>query len=1057
MIRIQLIGRSFVVLACLILGGTACAQVNTARVIGTASDTSGAAIPSATVKLENINTNVIREGEADADGRFAFDFVAIGLYRITISHVGFDTIQSQGLSISAGQTLDLPFHLAIAQVNQSVVVTTEAPLIENSTSAQLLTISQTQVNELPVPHQDWTSLLQLGAGATKPTTAAGVGPNSAQASSLTINGLPSVGYNLTVDGTNATSNPEFIAFNFYNAPNIINVVSNDAIAEVDLIKGIAPATVGNTVSGGINIVTKSGANHFHGSLYEINEEALYDARNQFLTNRPGKTFHQYGGAIGGPILRDRLFFFGAYEGARLSTASPVSGTVPSPYLQSISPSVYAPLFALFPSVAQPAGQPTALTAQYSGPGATKQTDGNGVARLDYNINANNLLAVRYIRARPRLLSPSFIPSNSQTTVGHMDAVNANYTHSGGLWTENTRFGFNQLLLNRVNAGIAIQLPLLTAVGFNSQGANEFLQHGNYITGEQGVAFVKGNHNVQFGVIVQRQNAGRYKLVTPSITYSTLTQFLANAPSQTAPQLYALPPGTPPFDFQDFQFGGYVQDDWKIRRNLTLNLGVRYDHYTVPTEVENRFFNRDIDPAAPQLGPGFGPFRPATSIYQSSYKDIQPRVGFAYAPSANQNTVIRGGFGQFYANHTLFQGPVSIIQPNATTPFNIGLNQQQTSAIGLKYPIDPNQYLTQVAQLQSLGLLSNNLPNTTINPHNPDPYSLQWQLGVQQLLAPELSVEIVYVGTRGVNMDLYKKINLPDRITGAPARPNYGQFFLFTTGDSSKYHALQTTITKRLKHGLLLNAEYTWSKTLTFGDADLLQNTFPVQDNSNVRADYGYSPYDIRNRFVADGLWTLPLSKLTHATGKVSRLLLDGWEVSGIFSGQSGLPINITNSSSNYPADRPDRGPGPIYLTGYRQLNAAGHHQYLNPCQYTTATNPNPALYITQSPTTTCPIAGQDGNPGLASIAISAASGAQVKGGNFRRDEVRQPGYEDLDASVLKTFAIRESVLFQLRMDTFNTLNHTNLGNPVSTINSSSFGQLTTATARSMQIGGRLTF
>lgn len=1029
-------------------------QANTARITGTVDDSTGLPIPGAVVTLRNQNTNTIRTVSSEPDGRFTFDFLPVGAYSMIVSKSGFQSVENNKLVVSAGQAVDLPLQMPIAQITQSVVVTSEAPLIDTSSAEQLQTITETQVNHLPIPHMDWTSLLQLGAGATKPTTGAAVGANSAQSSSVSINGLPSVGYNLTVDGTNATSNPEFTAFGFYNGPNIINTVNNDAIAEIDLVKGIAPATVGDTVSGGINIVTKSGTNHYHGSLYELNEEALYDARNQFLKSRPGRTFNEYGGSIGGFILRNRLFFFGSYEGARLSAASPVSGTVPSPYLKSISPNVYAPLFALFPSVPQPAGQPTALTAQSSGPGATRQKDGNGVARLDFNFDSNNQLAVRYIRARPYLLSPSFIPSNSQLTEGHTDAVNANFTHSGGIWASNTRFGFNQLLLNRVNAGFAIQLPLLTAVGFSSQGANEFLQHGNYTTGEQQIALVRGAHNIQFGGIVQRQKAGRYKLVTPSITYSTMAQFLANAPSSTAPQLFILPAGTPPFDFQDFQFGGYVQDDWQIRKNLTLNLGLRYDHFTVPTEIKNRFFNRGIDPNSPQLGLGFGPYLPATAIYQSNYKDIQPRLGFAYLPFASRGTVIRGGFGQFYANHTLFQGPVSIIQPNATTPFNVNLNQQQTAAIGLKYPIDPTMYQSYVSQLQSLGLLSSNLPNTALNPHNPDPYSLQWQIGVEQQLASSLSMEVTYIGTRGLNMDLYQKKNLPDRVTGIAPRTNFGQFFLFTTGDSSKYHALQATLNERLSRGLRFTAEYTWSKDLTFGDADLLQNTYPVQDNNNVSAEYGYSPYDIKHRFVLNSTWALPLQELAKNAGTFSKLLLGGWQLSGIFSGQSGIPINIINSSSNYPADRPDRGPGPLYLSGYRSLNTAGKHQYLNPCQYTAATNPNPGLYTSSS---SCPVATPNGEPGLVSIAISSASGAQVRGGNFRRDEIRQPGYEDLDASVAKSFAFSETTNFELHLDSFNTLNHTNLGNPVNTINSSTFGQLTTATARSMQIGARFTF
>jgi hypothetical protein len=329
--------------------------------------------------------------------------------------------------------------------------------------------------------------------------------------------------------------------------------------------------------------------------------------------------------------------------------------------------------------------------------------------------------------------------------------------------------------------------------------------------------------------------------------------------------------------------------------------------------------------------------------------------------------------------------------------------------------------------------------------------------VQQVLARRLSMEIVYVGTRGMNMDLYEKKNLPDRITGVAPRPNFGQFFLFTTGDNSKYHSLQTTVTKQLSQGVQFSLEYTWSKDLTFGDADLLQNTYPVQDNNNVAAEYGYSPYDVKHRFVVNGTWELPFDRWSHWNTLASSLFLGGWRISAIFSGQSGIPINIINTNSNYPADRPDRGPGPVYLSGYRQLNAAGHHQYLNPCQYTPQSNPTPTLYVTQSSGSTCSVAGQDGNPGFASLAISSASGAQVRGGNLRRDEIRQPGYEDLDASLVKAFHVHESARFELRMDTFNTLNHTNLGNPVNSISSSSFGQLTTATSRSLQIGARFTF
>ena len=1034
-------------------------QVNTATLGGTITDQTGALIPKATVKLQNVDTGLSRTAISEDEGRFTFDFVPIGSYKVVVNAAGFKPSGGTMFNLAAGQTLSLPIVLQLDATNTTVTVTDEVPVVDTQNTVQVDTISAAQVNQLPVQHQDWTTLLQLTTGATKPLTGSSLSATSSAGSGLNINGLSSAGYNLTVDGTNATSNPEYTAFNFYQAPNIINTVNNDSIAEVGLAKGIAPATVGNTVSGNINIVTKSGTNQFHGTLYEINEESLYDARNQFLTSRPRLTFNEYGGSIGGPLLRNRFFFFGSYEGAQLAAAQVVAGSVPSAYVRANAPAVYAPLLALFPNPCvnqspsvtgcNPADANT-TTITSTEAGSKRQKDGNGIARLDYNPNANNLLAVRYIRARPYLLSPNLLPSNSRITEGHTDAVNANYTHSGGFFTFNTRFGFNQLLLNRVDQGFATEIPLLTALGFSSQGANVFLQHGNYITGEQGVAFVKGKHNVQVGVIVQRQLASRYKLVTPSITYSTAEQFFANTPSATEPNLYVLPPGQPPFVFQDFQYGGYIQDDWRLTNRLTLNLGVRYDHFTVPTETANRFFNRGIDPAAPQLGPGFGPYLPSSAIYNADYKPAQPRVGFAYDVYGNGRTSLRGGFGSFYANHTLFQGPVGLIQPSPSLPFFVNLNQTQTQAIGLKYPVDPTAYPAQIAQLQSIGQLSANIPNTTVNPHNPDPYSMQWQIGVQQALSFQLAAEVTYIGTRGLNTDLYETVNLPGRNTNVAPRPNYGSFVYFTTGDSSKYHSLQSSLSRRLDHGVLVQASYTWSKNLTYGDSDLLQAT-SVQDNANVKGDYGYSPYDIRHRFTLSGIWDLPLLELSRRQGVLARELLQGWQVNGVFTGQTGVPNNITDSASVYPADRPDVVPhGLRIVPNYKHVRVGNKPQYLN-CyvQAAGASTPTascasilPASYASQQAFQLVPF---------------GIGNAQTRPGNLRRYDVRSPGYENLDATLAKTLRFSERVSLRLNLDAFNVLNHTNYGGLSTSVNASTFGQLTSAIPRTMQIGAKVSF
>jgi hypothetical protein len=1003
--------------------GSGFAQVNTATVTGKVSDPSGAAVVAAKVTARQDATSITRTAVTDSQGEFTFTFLSVGTYTLTVNGTGFREAVEHNVVLEAGQSLNLPVTLTLQSVQATVEVSAESEALETTSSSQETTVSETQLNAMPVQHEDWTNTLAYDTNVYKSTSAGSTTSSSQAGSGININGLPSSGYIITVDGTNATSNPEFEAYNFYQAPNIINTVSNDAIAEISEVKGIAPATIGNTISGDINIITKSGTNKFHGTLYENNEEALYDARNQFTTKKPNLTFNQFGGSIGGPILRNRFFFFGDYEGARLFEFKAISGTVPTPYLESISPAVYAPLFAVFPSIAQPANA-TALTGTYQGVGTEQQKDGSGLARLDYTPSEHNSFAVRYIRARPQLLIPQVIAENSYTYSGHTDAVNANYLHVGRAWTEDTRFGFNQLKLDRIYHGYYTQLPLLT-FGFSSQGANQFLQHGNITTGEEAIAFAKGNHSIQFGGIYQHNFASRYKLVTPSIGYSTLAEFQANTPSSLLLTLYNLPAGTPGFGFSDNQYGGYFQDDYRVRPNLTLNLGIRYDYYTVPRETLGRFYNRGVDPNNPQLGPGFGPFRSPNSVFNASYQNTQPRIGFSWTPFAgNTNFVVRGGAGIFVEAHNFYAGIVGVIAPSADEPFQIGLNQTQTTASGLKYPIDATQYPNQIATLQASGTLTSNLPNTTINGYNPNPYSIQRYLGIEQGMPHGLIFNLDYVGNDAAQEDLYETGNLPNRVTGVSPVPNFGEFSYFTVGDHSNYNSLQTKLTKTYAHGLYVSASYVWSKVLSYGDADLLQQ-LPPQDNNNIKAEYGRAPFNITNKFVLNGRYDLPLTAITHLDGPVSRRLLGGWQVTGVFSGQSGLPLNPLDTASAYPADRPNVVPGvPQYLAGYRTF--PGIHQYLNPAA-------------------------------VSDPAISPLSGAQVIGGNIQRYSLTAPGVEDLDVSLIKNTSIAENVHFLLRMDAFNALNHTNFAGIVTTVNTATFGQATSATARTIQISGRLTF
>jgi len=1009
---IKIILRSVVALLFVYTSGLAAvAQVSTASVTGTVSDPSGATIVGAELTLRNLATGIERKTMTNGAGTYNFDFIPIGNYSLNVAHLGFQTQKQSAVSLSAADQQRIDFTLPVASDNTVVEVRSDNLSLDTITPQQTVSIDQVAINQLPVARQDWTSVLQLGPGLSTE----GGGPSPA-GTSLTINGLPPAGFNLTVDGTNATSDPETPAFGFYQGPNIINTINNDAIAEVSIVKGIAGAQIGGTMSGNVNIITKSGANQFHGSLYEINDVSAFDARNQFVTKKPRSTFNEFGGSIGGPIFyRNKLFFFGSYEGARLSAFQAISSTVPSPYFKSITPSVFSPIINAFPTITQPS-DPTALTGQYFGTGSLRQTDGNGAARIDYNPNENNLIYVRYIRSRPFKLSPNAIAINSRSTTGHTDAFNVGYTHAGNGWTALTRYGYNRIRLQRLDLGFGNDLEQITVVGIDSNGAEQFVKSGLFNTGEQQLAKTIRNHSFTTGVIVQRQDAGRNDYNTATLGYGSMNDFVANSPNQVQITF-----DLSPFNLYFYQYGGFLEDDWKVTPNLTLNLGLRYDYFTVPKEDNGRIFNRGIDPAAPALGPGYGSYRPADSMYNGDFNNVQPRAGFAWSVGPNQSTVIRGGTGTFVSPHPIFGGPIDLVQNSASQPFRITLTGAQASQSGLKYPLPRSTYNQALANLQSSGVISTNVVNTSINGNFPNPYSIQWMLGMEQALPFSHRIEVDYIGNRALKLNMTETMNLPDRVTGVLPRATYPQFRYYYAGDASNYHGLQVQLIKAPWKGLSYGASYAWSKVLSFADANLLLQT-PPQDNDKIRADYGPPSFDVRHRFTGNFLWTPPITRWTNLNSRGAKILLDGWQVSGIFKARTGMPYNILNGNSSYPSDRPD------FVAGVSQYlpNSSTTRQYLNPAAF-------------------------------AAVPISAASKAQIRGGTLGRYAIRAPGSIVLDATIGKTFYITESVNFQLKADAFNALNHTNYSGLVTNVASGSFGQLTSATARTVQLTGRLTF
>jgi len=1017
------------------------AQVSTATITGTVTDSSGAILPGAQIAVQSLDTGAVHNGTADAQGEFTFVFLAVGNYNITCTAKGFTSQVEKSVVLVAAQELRLDFKLSPANVQQSVTVTAEAPLIDSVSSQDNSTLPTKDLERLPVASLNWTNLLTQTTGAIKQTSSA----SSTQNLGLSLNGLPTGGFNLTVDSTNAQADPEVEIFGFYQAPNIINTIANDAIQEVSIVKGVPPATISGVMSGGVNIITRAGSDVFHGDLFERNETSTLDSRNYFSTTKPRLTFNEFGGALGGPIRKEKLFFFGAYEGARKSQNAVISGSVPTSYALAVAPSVYTSELQRLPSLPEPSGQNAdcyvttnpvvdstcATNATYQGLAAQKNLDSSGVARIDQNVNDRTSWYVRYTRNRPYQDQPALNTTNPQVTTGHGDVYNFGFLKQFGRLSSNTRLGYNRLRLNRGQLGYYSNNEGIS-FGFGTGNSEVFKKEGGVETGDQEFAIVMGKHSLQFGGIVQRNNGGRTDYNTTAFTYPSLSAFVANAPSKLT--MYF--PVTV-FNLNIWQYGGYIQDDYRITPKLTLNLGFRYDHFTVVREASGRVFNRGVDPT---LGPGFGAYRPANQMYNADWHSgFQPRLGFAWSP-VGPGTVVRGGAGIMTTRHTIYGGPIEVSPSSPTAPANLNLTQSQIATAKLTYPIPISAVGADLASLQSSGAIGTSFAGTSIDANFNNPYAIEWNLAIEQALPGRMVFDLGYVGDHGINENFTYIDNEPNRTTGVAPNPLWGTFNRYIAGDKSNYNAMEVKLRKELQWGLTAGANYTWAKSLSFGDANLLLETSP-QDLSNLRAEYGPTQYDIRDNFSGDAVWDVPFSEWYHGNNYGVRLLGDGWRATFVVNGNTGLPANVTDGASAFAADRPDLVSSP-YLTGFHSALGKGPlgkaHEYLNPCSFTLPSGTDASVCTTNVP-------------------IPLINGIQSRDGDMTRNAIRNIGQYDFDLSASKGIPMAEGMRLDFRIDAFDVLNHTNFTGLGTSTSSSTFGFFTSATPRTIQLGGRFSF
>ncbi|MBI3210547.1 MAG: TonB-dependent receptor [Candidatus Solibacter usitatus] len=988
---------SFLVALTLFAMASASAQRTTATLYGNVQDPSGAVVAGAQVRVTSTLTGEAYNTRSDARGDFTFAFLPVGKYRMDVQAAGFAPFAETSLTLDAGQVLRYPLALKVGGVNESVSVSAEAPVVENATPGLTDRVSRLQMDELPHGNRNFTSLLALENGF-----------RPSRDGLMQLNGLAAGGLTLTVDGVDGSGSAEISSPSMFQNFNPIKVMSEDAMQEVVVSKGVMSAEYAHTFSGNINLITKSGTNQFHGTLFETGQNNVFNARNavQRPTDpKPPVHINQFGGTLGGPLRRNKLFFFFAYEGYRQSSTAVSTGQVPTQQLRNQMLGAVPAYKAILDYYPLPTSPVNATVGLWQGLASTTSADNNVVLKGDYNITDSDRLTLRYNRLRPNQLNPRFPPTFRRDYEGINESGTASFLHTRPSWTSETRFGINLVDVKRVETlwltGATPAISLRSA-GIDTQGEGYFKKGYSY-TVEEVLAKNIGKHALKIGGLFGRRNPGNYDEQVPTFTYSNTDDLLANRPNQIQ---VTLP--IPDYTARNWELGLFAQDDVRLRPNLMLNLGIRHEYFSVLKEGQGRLYNPDGPLAAMQRPVKF---RPPDSEINADKLNFSPRAGFTYSPGRSSKTVIRAGGGFFTAQPLLNSFTLVYTDPKAPSRFNLAATD--INALGLKYPLTNPGFLAL--------LTTRSVPSGygVVDPGFRNPYSAQWSFDVQRQIGSTWGFQTGYTGNKGLKIAAAHNINVPDRVTGNRPFPDALQSGWLNNSDFSYYHAWQTSLRKRLSRGLTFNVHYTWARAMSINEGDFYSgNNARVQDETNWRANKGPATNDIAHRAVGDFVYRLPFG--AWSSHRVLQNVIGGWQVAGTFSVQSGDRLDILQRSS-YDFSRPD------YIGGSIYANNGDRFQWFNTAAF-------------------------------AQVPIIRASGATARPGNVGKYIAVGPSNWGTNLSLAKAFTMAEKYRFQVKADAFSAFNHPLLGNPQTETTSATFGRiLTVGGARSMQLSARMTF
>lgn len=1044
-------GLVWLVGVCLLVAAPLAAQTFRGSIVGVVSDASGAVVLDARVTIKNLGTGVQRTASTDDTGYFVAAELPIGNYSVTVEKEGFQTAVASGVRVDVAGERRVDITLEPGAMEQRTEVTAAQPLVDTTTNVMGGTLETRMVEELPINGRDFSKLLVLVPGASGDPVGNTDFPGSFGL--FSTNGNRGRANNYLLDGTDMNDGyrnlPALNQGGVFGTPG--SILSLDALAEVRIISNFEPE-YGRNGGSVVNIVTKSGTNDLHGTIYEFFRNDRLNARNFFNNVGLKDKFrnNNFGFTLGGPLRRDSTFFFFGYEGQRERGAVTTLAAVPTA-------ADFAAALAAIGGAVNPVTQNLlnlcASTGECSGgnrlwPTPTPGREGltlnavvqspyrntldSFIAKIDHNFKQKNLISGRYFFSdsdqsfplglaggnnlprtntfspiRVQLLSLSWVRVDSPTRVNEL-RIGWNRYHQDFLADDRQVFG-NPAVSLGMNTGVTnprdFGLPLLRVRPFANLGSSIFSNPRGRVDTNWHIidnySIKKGRHDLKFGYEFRRTfvNSFNDSSFRGRITFDSLADFLAGNISFG----HVVAGGTDRGTFQN-SWAGYIQDSVRVSSRLTFNWGLRYDYYGVLDEERDRFSRYDPSVGLIPLGtPGF------PRLYDRDWNNFGPRLSFAWDPTGSGKTVIRAGWGLFYDafSQDFFIGQIpwntfsvgAAYNPIGETPVFISFVTTPTLAPGA--PVFPG------------GFLSNSTDITEADPNLRTPYVQNYNLNIQRELWTNTVLQVSYVGSLGRKLFRTREINQSPVPGGArpfdSTAPLGGQTLAGTqpfivnqveTSATSNYNSLQVSFNQRNWHGWTHSVNWTWGHSIdTASDGiESLPNQATPDNSNNPAGERANSNFDTRHRFVWTWIYDVP--KLGDASPK----LTEGWHLSGILTLMTGFPfgLNMVGFDDSGAYDfvlRPD-------LVGDPFLGRREPDRYLN-------------LSALAVPCT------------LASGATSASGciPGTLHYGSLPRNFFTGPDYKNFDFSIIKNTPINERVTIQFRADFYNFTNHSNFASP----------------------------